>query len=403
MTMRMFLLFILCFGSIAGAATASAAEPPKAQNIILIVGAPTTGDGGRRAYFQGVRALEGMLKTAPAFAADEHVVVHSAPFGWPEPRELANVRTIVLYNDAALHPLADPVRRQVVEGLIARGVGLVALHRAASGDMPETWFGGRITGEGEGEALFRAKSASKAAALVAGVPALDYIGEAGDKARLLPSAVPLLRAEAIPVARAGGAEAPFATPVAWRYQRADGGRSFAFSGGLDVRALDVPGIRTLLLNGILWASGMEVPRAGATTAADPALAARQFDPRQGKPRFTTSAVARAADSQTLPQPWGKIIWYVSGPLGNSEALTTGVAIVDAGKANPRHFHPNSDEVLHVLSGRIRHTMNDVTVEMKPGDTVSIPRGTFHNATNIGEEPARLAISFDTAWREVIGE
>lgn len=48
-------------------------------------------------------------------------------------------------------------------------------------------------------------------------------------------------------------------------------------------------------------------------------------------------------------------------------------------------------------------MNDVTVDLGPGDTVSIPQGVWHNATNIGDVDAELAISFSRAWREVVGE
>ena len=84
-------------------------------------------------------------------------------------------------------------------------------------------------------------------------------------------------------------------------------------------------------------------------------------------------------------------------------MTTGLATIKPGQANPRHFHPNCDEILHVISGKIRHTMNEVTIEMNPGDTVTIPSGTLHNATNIGHDDAVLSISFSSANRETVGE
>ncbi|MBC8012235.1 MAG: cupin domain-containing protein, partial [Burkholderiales bacterium] len=95
-------------------------------------------------------------------------------------------------------------------------------------------------------------------------------------------------------------------------------------------------------------------------------------------------------------------WYTSAEMKNTRSLTTGVAILKPGKANPLHSHPNCDEVLRVVSGKIRHTMNEVSVEMNAGDTVSIPQGVLHNATNIGDEDAVLAISFSTAFREAVG-
>ena len=66
-------------------------------------------------------------------------------------------------------------------------------------------------------------------------------------------------------------------------------------------------------------------------------------------------------------------------------------------------HPRpTDEILHVVSGTISHTMNEVTVEMNAGDTVSIPQGVLHNAKNIGTTDAVLAISFSSAYREAVG-
>jgi quercetin dioxygenase-like cupin family protein len=47
-------------------------------------------------------------------------------------------------------------------------------------------------------------------------------------------------------------------------------------------------------------------------------------------------------------------------------------------------------------------MNEVSVEMNTGDTVSIPQGVLHNATNIGSDNAVLTISFSSAYREAVG-
>ncbi|MFC0680051.1 cupin domain-containing protein [Lysobacter korlensis] len=77
--------------------------------------------------------------------------------------------------------------------------------------------------------------------------------------------------------------------------------------------------------------------------------------------------------------------------------------IDPGNNNPPHSHPNCDEVLHVIRGTIRHRVGDDYVEMGPGDTISIPAGQVHNATNTGDEEAEFLITFSTAYREVVGE
>ena len=110
-----------------------------------------------------------------------------------------------------------------------------------------------------------------------------------------------------------------------------------------------------------------------------------------------------ADVLVEPQPWGRLEWMVSGALGNSDTLTVGKCFIDPGQQNPVHHHPNCDEVLSVIRGRIRHRVGDDYVEMTAGDTISIPKGSVHNATNIGDEQCELLICFDTASRQVVGE
>lgn len=401
MIRRLLNIVVLLIGTLALTSPIAAEQQP--TNTVLVIGAPVAGDNGLRGYFQGVRTIEGLLKSSPAATA-ANLVVETSPFGWPEAEKLARARTIVFYFDGSRwQPLADAERRRQIEALAAKGVGIVALHRSVAGGAPAALLGASMRDEPGRAAFVHARPVAGSHPLLRGVAPVVYAGEVGDHVQLAPGATSLMRATLTPLSSGTQSTTQIETAAAWRAERPGGGRSFGFAGLLDAHALDVPAVRALVLNGILWASGLDVPAGGATTTADPQLAAKQIDPRTGRDRFTVAAVVRAKDQQELEQEWGKIIWYVSGPLGNSEALTTGVAIIAPGKANPRHFHPNTDEVLHVLSGRIRHTMNDVTVEMGPGDTVSIPRGVYHNATNLGSEPAVLAISFNTAWREVIGE
>lgn len=104
-----------------------------------------------------------------------------------------------------------------------------------------------------------------------------------------------------------------------------------------------------------------------------------------------------------PQNWGKLEWMVSGAIGNSDTMTVGRCTIAPGQQNPPHYHPNCDEVLHVISGMIDHRLGDKQLLMSEGDTISIPLGTVHNARNIGSGPAVLMITFSTAYREVIGE
>lgn len=111
----------------------------------------------------------------------------------------------------------------------------------------------------------------------------------------------------------------------------------------------------------------------------------------------------AGSATVHPQEWGRLEWMVAGSEENSDVLTVGKCFIQPGRNNPVHHHPNCDEVLTVIRGRIRNRVNDDYVEMGPGDTISIPLGAIHNAVNIGDEECELLIIFDTAEREVIGE
>lgn len=114
-------------------------------------------------------------------------------------------------------------------------------------------------------------------------------------------------------------------------------------------------------------------------------------------------VARPADFAVEEQDWGRLVWMVSGALGNSTVLTVGKCFIKPGRANPPHYHPNCDEVLHVVRGHIEHRVDHEYVEMKAGDTISIPTGVMHNARNIGAGEAEFLITFSTANRQVVGE
>lgn len=105
------------------------------------------------------------------------------------------------------------------------------------------------------------------------------------------------------------------------------------------------------------------------------------------------------EGETLDTPWGTLTWLASRKLGNSTTMTFGRALIPAHGANPRHRHPNCDEILHVLRGRIRHTLGAASYEMGPGDTLSIPAGQWHSAAALDGAEAEMVICFSSADRE----
>lgn len=114
-------------------------------------------------------------------------------------------------------------------------------------------------------------------------------------------------------------------------------------------------------------------------------------------------LSRPEQFEVEPMPWGKLHWQVSAKLGNSETMTVGRCFISPGDQNGVHMHPNCDEVLSVLSGHIEHSWDGQKIEMHEGDVISIPSGVYHNARNLGDGVAELAISFSSAYRETVGQ
>jgi quercetin dioxygenase-like cupin family protein len=80
-------------------------------------------------------------------------------------------------------------------------------------------------------------------------------------------------------------------------------------------------------------------------------------------------------------------------------MTFGRATLRAGQTNPRHRHPNCDEILHVVSGRIEHTLGSERFVLEAGDTISLPAGQWHNAKALGDTDAEMVICFSSADRQ----
>lgn len=102
--------------------------------------------------------------------------------------------------------------------------------------------------------------------------------------------------------------------------------------------------------------------------------------------------------EVLDLPWGRITWLVSQSLGNSAMMTVGRVVIKAGHGNPIHRHPNCDEVLHVLRGRIEHSLGTSKYVLNAGDAISIPAGEWHNARALDGTEAEMVICFSSANR-----
>ena len=98
--------------------------------------------------------------------------------------------------------------------------------------------------------------------------------------------------------------------------------------------------------------------------------------------------------------WGSIQWLMSGKIDSHAEMTLGIVEVKPNQANPLHVHPNSAELLHMLSGACEHLIDGRWVPLKAGDTVRIPKGVRHGART-PSQPFRAVIVYDTPHRQMV--
>jgi oxalate decarboxylase/phosphoglucose isomerase-like protein (cupin superfamily) len=116
---------------------------------------------------------------------------------------------------------------------------------------------------------------------------------------------------------------------------------------------------------------------------------------------------QAVDPNALPTQtfeWGAIKWFVTPELTEGAGITFGEVVLQPGRGHDRHNHPESEEILYVLSGEGEQMLADrEPFEVKPGDTIYVPTGVFHSTRNTGWEPMRLLALYNPGGPEKVLE
>lgn len=116
---------------------------------------------------------------------------------------------------------------------------------------------------------------------------------------------------------------------------------------------------------------------------------------------------RAVDPNAVPTQtfeWGAIKWLVSPDATAGAGVTFGEVVLQPGRGHDRHNHPESEEILYVLSGEGEQMLDDrEPFPVKPGDTIYVPTGIFHSTRNTGWEPMRLLALYNPGGAEKVLE
>lgn len=111
--------------------------------------------------------------------------------------------------------------------------------------------------------------------------------------------------------------------------------------------------------------------------------------------------------ERLKQPgsrreWGAQVWLATRALtGSSLSLTR--MIITPGHSGEAHRHPNADEVIYLVKGRVDVRAGAEIFQLDATDALAIPGGLPHQIQNPGMEDAELIICYSTGDREYTPE
>ncbi len=289
---RCALLAILTGGLllVAGESRSEAAE----ETAILIVVGPSNHPPGTHEEAAGARLMKHCLETASHLPALRVTVAYD----WPTDSELLDsVSSVVFIGDqfpGARLANSSQVMRDL-ERMMARGCGMVCVHYATGltkqdvtpeGDHPLLgWIGGYFaTGCDHHRSVARVMDATiepgeathpvmrgwKPFSLRDEPYYNNYFGPEGPADNVVSLATSMLPPED-----------PKREVVAWGVQREDGGRGVGVVMPHFYRSWEVDDLRTMILNGIVWSAGVEVPEQGVRGTL-PSL--DSFSPQSVEPR-----------------------------------------------------------------------------------------------------------------------
>jgi hypothetical protein len=198
--------------------------------------------------------------------------------GWPKDaaKTFANAKAVVFYMDGGGgHPVLHKGHKEVVQKLIDKKVGFVNLHYAV--EYPEQhrdtlfkWLGGYYeTGYSTNPHWDADFTKLPEHEIARGVKPFKIRDEWYFNIRFTPGSkkvTPILKATPPDGVRGTAAAKKHKGReeiVAWAFERADGGRSFGFTGGHVHKNWANENFRRLVVNAILWSAGVAVPKDGA--------------------------------------------------------------------------------------------------------------------------------------------
>ena len=97
----------------------------------------------------------------------------------------------------------------------------------------------------------------------------------------------------------------------------------------------------------------------------------------------------AGDSQEEVLDWGRLRWLSNPPATGAKDLTVINVSLAPGKGHDFHKHPDQEEVIYVVAGRVEHWVDREKRILGPGDSAFLPADTVHASFNVGDSDADI--------------
>ena len=273
-----YLSFILLIAFGLGCNSPSPQNLNKEKKIILIAGKKSHGPEEHE-YIKTVRLIKAMLLKARNVSGISCEIVYN---GWPEdPQILDDADLILMISDGQDGDLFSPVpfmypdRMAIMEKQMKRGCGFSVLHFSTFapdkwGEEMLTWGGGYFDWQDDtGERNWYSNIKILDTTVQLATPSHPISNGVQPEFRLKdefyynirfreadPRLVPILSVPALK------SDQDLGEVVAWAVEREDGGRGFSTTTNHFFETWMYPQYRKMMLNGIVWAAGGEVPPEG---------------------------------------------------------------------------------------------------------------------------------------------
>src|SRR3990170_3746180 len=98
-------------------------------------------------------------------------------------------------------------------------------------------------------------------------------------------------------------------------------------------------------------------------------------------------IARDTDEEVLD--WGRLRCLSNPPKTGAKDLTVINVSLAPGKGHDFHKHPDQEEVIYIVAGRVEQWVDRERRILGPGDSAFLPADTVHASFNVGDGDANI--------------